>query len=230
MTLRARALAGLLLLALIATPAVGWVWHERASAEAAAAVRLERCERFTYQERWRAARPSGSGPRVVVIGDSWSSGFGLSTPQRSWPVRLAGRVHVDGFPGSGFSEHASSCPGVSYADRAWGDLREGASLVVVEGGLNDFDQPDAAIAAGFRRLMSELHGYRVVVVGPPSAPARGATVIRVDRLLASLSAKARVPYFGTRALRLTYLPDRLHPDQRGADAFGDAVARFIAAQ
>jgi acyl-CoA thioesterase-1 len=229
-TLRSRALAGLLLLALLATSAVGWLWHERASAEAAAAVRNERCARFTFQEHWRAARPSGSGPRVVVIGDSWSSGFGLATPQRSWPVRLAGRVHVDGFPGSGFSERASSCRGVSYADRAPRDLRQGAALVVVEGGLNDFDQSDAAITAGFRRLMRELHGHRVVVVGPPSAPERGSTVVRVDRLLASLCAKADVPYFGTRQLRLTYLPDRLHPDQHGANIFGDAVAAFIAAR
>ena len=36
--------------------------------------------------------------------------------------------------------------------------------LVVEGGLNDFDQPPAAVRAGFRRLMAELEGHPVVVV------------------------------------------------------------------
>ena len=165
---------------------------------------------------------------MVVIGDSWSSGFGLQHPQDSWPVRLSGSVYVDGFPGSGFSAHASGCADVAYADRAARDLRRGPSLVVVEGGLNDYDQPSAAIAAGFRQLIQRLHGHDVVVVGPAMAPSRAARVPRVDRLLASLSAKAHVPYYSTVGLRLSYLPDRLHPDQAGSDAFGDAVAGFLA--
>jgi acyl-CoA thioesterase-1 len=215
-----------LLVALFAAAVVeGVAWHDRASAEA---VRHARCQRFTYEQHWRAARPSGEGARVVVLGDSWSSGFGLRHPQDSWPVRLPGRVYVDGFPGSGFSAHASGCAGVGYADRVGRDLKRAGSLVVVEGGLNDFDQPSAAIAAGFRQLMKQLHGRDVVVVGPASAPSRAAAVPRVDRLLASLCAKAEVPYYSTVDLRLSYLPDRLHPDQAGADAFGDAVAGFVA--
>jgi acyl-CoA thioesterase I len=217
-----------LLVALASGVVIGGVaWHDRAAAEA---VRHARCARFTHDQHWRAQRPTGTGHRVVVIGDSWSAGFGLAAPDRSWPVRLAGRVYVDGFPGSGFSEHASGCHLVSYADRAPADLRHGASLVVVEGGLNDFDQTNADISAGFRRLMSELRGHRVVVVGPAMAPSRAAEVPRVDRLLAALSARAKVPYLSTTDLELSYQRDRLHPDQAGADAFGDAVAAFVAGQ
>lgn len=203
----------------------GIAWHDRAAADA---VRVARCERFTHQQEARAAAVSGSGPRVVVIGDSWSSGFGLASPQHSWPVRLPGRVYVDGFPGSGFGAHTSGCHQVAYAQRAAHDVRRHPSLVVIEGGLNDFDQPSAAIADGFSRLMRQLRGQHVVVVGPASAPSRAAAVPRVDRLLAALSAKAHVPYFSTVDLKLTYQPDRLHPDQQGADAYGDAVAGFIA--
>ena len=203
-----------------------WQQHERA---AAAAVRVARCDRFTTMQEARAAAVSGHGDRVVVIGDSWSAGYGLADPSRSWPTRIPGRVYVDGFPGSGFSEHASGCHLVSYADRAPADLRRGASLVVVEGGLNDFDQSDAAITAGFDRLMKELHGHPVIIVGPAMAPSRSAYVPRVDRLLAALSKKAEVPYFSTVDLRLAYLADELHPDQAGTDAFGTAVAGFIAA-
>lgn len=202
-----------------------WQRHERASAEA---VRVARCERFAAEWQARAAAVSGSGARVVVIGDSWSSGFALKSPQHSWPSRLTGRVYVDGFPGSGFSAHASGCHAVSYAQRAPKDLRRHPSLVVVEGGLNDYDQSAAAISTGFRRLMSELRGQHVVVIGPALAPSRAAYVSRVDRILAGLSAKAHVPYFSTKGLKLTYVSDELHPDQAGTDRFGDAVAAFIA--
>jgi len=203
-----------------------WQHHERA---AAAAVRIARCDRFTTLQDARAAAVSGHGARVVVIGDSWSAGYGLPDPDRSWSTRLPGRVYVDGFPGSGFSEHASGCHRVSYADRAPRDLRHGASLVVVEGGLNDFDQSTANITYGFDRLIKELRGHRVVIVGPAMAPSRAAYVPRVNHLLAELSKKADVPYFSTVDLKLTYQADELHPNQAGADAFGDAVAAFIAA-
>jgi acyl-CoA thioesterase-1 len=198
-------------------------WHARAAAAPVG------CARFVADQEARAQADSGSGARVLVIGDSWSAGLGLADPSRSWPVLLAGRVHVDGFSGSGFSAHASVCGEVSYARRAPADLAPGADLVVIEGGLNDVDQTSAAITAGFDDLMRELQGERVVVVGPAMAPSRAAKVPRVDALLAELSAKAGVPYFSPIGLRLDYQPDRLHPTQAGADAFGDAVAAFVAA-
>lgn len=218
-------LLALIVAVIAASMTVLWQSHERAAAEA---IRVARCDRFTHQQEARAAAPSGSGEGVVVIGDSWSSGFGLRSPQYSWPVRLPGRVYVDGFPGSGFSAHASGCDQVAYFQRAAADVRRRPALVVVEGGLNDFDQSSADIADGFQRLMRRLHGQHVVVVGPAAAPSRAAAVPRVDRLLAGLSARSRVPYFSTKGLRLTYQPDRLHPDQAGAIAFGDAVAGFLA--
>ena len=184
-----------------------------------------RCERFAADSRARAAAVSGSGQRVVVIGDSWSAGLGLERSGGSWPARLSGTVHVAGFSGSGFSAHASGCgAAVSFGERASRALRGGADLVVVEGGLNDYDQPDAAIRPGFRALMRELRGQQVVVVGPASAPSRSRAVPRVDALLARLSGEYDVAYVRTTGLRLPYLPDRLHLTPAGHDAFGDYVA------
>ncbi len=91
--------------------------------------------------------------RVVVIGDSWSAGLGLDRPVQSWPSRLPGRVHVAGFSGSGFSAKASPCGRVSFADRAPAALGGGADLVVIEGGLNDYDRSRAEIKAGFARVV-----------------------------------------------------------------------------
>lgn len=187
-----------------------------------------RCERFAAESRARAAVDTGNGPRVVVVGDSWAAGLGLDRPARSWPSRLPGAVHVAGFSGSGFSPRASGCGRVSFADRAPAAIAGGADLVVVEGGLNDYDQSRAAIRSGFRQLMRELRGYAVVVVGPASAPSRADAVPRVDALLGRLSARYDVPYVSTTGLELAYLPDRLHLTASGHDAFGDHVADRLA--
>jgi acyl-CoA thioesterase-1 len=186
------------------------------------------CARFAADSAARAAQVAGSGSRVVVIGDSWSVGLGLDETASSWAARLPGRVRVAGFSGSGFSTGASPCDGVSFAQRAAAAVAGGADLVVVEGGLNDVDQPSAAIRAGFARLMSVLAGHRVVVVGPASAPSRARAVPRVDALLASLAREFGVDYVRTADLELEYLPDGLHPTPAGHRAFGDAVAARIA--
>jgi acyl-CoA thioesterase-1 len=183
----------------------------------------DRCQRFAADSATRAAEVTGSGARVVVIGDSWSAGLGLGQSVDSWPSRLSGSVHVAGFSGSGFSAGASECRQVSFADRARAAVRDGADLVVVEGGLNDFDQSDAAVRAGFERLMKILHGRRVVVVGPALAPSRAAAVPRVDELLADLCTKADIPYVRTSGLELPYLDDRLHLTAAGHEEFGDYV-------
>jgi acyl-CoA thioesterase-1 len=186
-----------------------------------------RCDRFAAASAARADAVTGSGEQVLVIGDSYSAGLGLRDPVASWPARLAGRVHVAGFSGSGFSRHASDCSDVSFATRARSAVRAG-DLVVVEGGLNDYDQPAADIRAGFDRLMTQLRGHRVVVVGPPSAPSRAYAVPRVDELLADLSAQYGVAYVRTSGWSLPYLDDRLHLTPAGHRTFGDAVAQEIA--
>jgi len=188
-----------------------------------------RCQQHRLDARERTAIVTGAGSPVLVIGDSWSVGLGQDDLGVSWAARLPGEVHVAGFSGSGFSAHASACGGVSFHDRAPTALGTRPALVVVEGGLNDYDQPAAAIDRGFRDLMADLAGQHVVVVGPADAPARSAAVPRVDALLEELSREYGVPYVRTSDLDLAYLPDRLHLTEDGHRAFGDAVSERIAA-
>lgn len=199
------------------------VFHLSAAADTA-----RHCARFANDSADRAAADTGSGSSVVVIGDSYSVGLGLDRPARSWPARLEGRVHVAGFSGSGFSASASGCGAVSFADRAGDAIQGGADLVVVEGGLNDFDQSSAEISAGFARLMQVLDGRRVVFVGPALAPSRAARVPRVDRLLAGLARTAGATYVRTSGLDLNYLDDRLHLTEASHRELGDFVADRIA--
>jgi acyl-CoA thioesterase-1 len=200
------------------------VFHLSAAADAA-----RHCARFASASAERAAADSGAGAGVVVIGDSYAVGLGLDRPTRSWPAQLAGRVHVAGFSGSGFSEGASGCGAVSFADRAPEAIDGGADLVVVEGGLNDFDQSSADITAGFTRLMQVLDGRRVVLVGPVRAPSRAAAVPRVDWLLAGLARTAGAAYVRTSGLHLDYLDDRLHLTEAGHRELGEYVAGRLAA-
>src|SRR5699024_3990527 len=137
-------------------------------------------ERYARAAAARAAHDTGAGPRVVVIGDSYSVGLGLDDPRASWPSRLPGRGHVAGFSGSGFSLRASGCGPVSFAERAAAAGAGDAALVVVEGGLNDVDRTDAEIREGFRLLVRAVGETPLLVVGPPPAPARAAEVARVD--------------------------------------------------
>jgi acyl-CoA thioesterase-1 len=194
---------------------------------ARAGARPSHCASVASRAEERAAVVTGRGADVLVVGDSYSVGFGLR-PDQSWPVRLPGRVRVDGFSGSGFSRHASACGNQSYATRVRHSLRPGTRLVVVEGGLNDYDQPVADLASGFERLVRELHGRRLLVVGPPPAPARPAgTVAAVDAALSRLAAATGTPYLSMIDVRLTYGADRLHPDAAGQRVFGDAVAARV---
>lgn len=198
---------------------------------------LARCERFSQASTARLAADAGpvDGRSIVVVGDSWSVGLGLDRPAASWPSRLAdelgARVRVAGFSGSGFGAFSSPCGRVSFADRTEAALTgpgARADLLVVEGGLNDVDQPDASIAAGFRRVLAQAGDRPVLVVGPASAPARAALVPDVDGLLERLSAQHGVAYLRTSHLDLPYLDDGLHLTEAGHRAFGDAVAAAVA--
>ncbi|WP_143099723.1 SGNH/GDSL hydrolase family protein [Nocardioides psychrotolerans] len=190
---------------------------------------VDGCARFEQVAAARLTADVGSGERVVVVGDSYSVGLGLDLAADSWPSRLPGRVHVSGFSGSGFSDRSSGCGRVSFADRAARAVRDGADLVVVEGGLNDVDRTDAEIRAGFARLMGVLGDLPVLVVGPADAPARSSAVPHVDDLLAGLAEQHGASYLSMMGLDLPYLDDRLHLTPAGHQEFGDAVADAVAA-
>ncbi|CAM3720215.1 SGNH/GDSL hydrolase family protein [Nocardioides marinus] len=186
-----------------------------------------RCETFSADSVARSGSVSGAGEDVLVIGDSWTAGLGLEDPTGSWPTRLPGRVHVAGFSGSGFSAGASGCgPQVSFAARARAALRPlpPGTPVVVAGGLNDWDMSAADIRAGFERLLGQLDGHPLTVVGPADAPARSAYVPRVEGLLERLCAEHGVRFVAVSDLALDYLPDLLHLTPAGHARFGDAVA------
>ncbi|GAA3532086.1 SGNH/GDSL hydrolase family protein [Nocardioides daeguensis] len=216
---RRRLLLGLLALVLAVAASTTLLARAGAGSESCA-VKGEQAEE-------RGVLVSGSGARVLVIGDSYAVGGGV-LPDQSWPLRLPGRVRVDGFSGSGFTVGASPCGDVSYATRAARARLAGVDLVVVEGGLNDADQPLADLEAGYERLVRALGDRPVLVVGPPPAPLLPYDdVAAVDATLARLAAARGTPYLSMLDVELSYLPDLLHPDAAGHRVFGDRVAERV---
>lgn len=188
------------------------------------------CERLGIAREQLLDEATGSGETVLVLGDSWSTGAKLPAGVRAWPTYLPGRVRVDGVPGSGFSERALGCRGLSFAGRAGAALRAThPGLVVVQGGLNDYDVTRAEVRRGFRLLALALGDREVIVVGPTLAPSRAAAVPAVDRLLSNLCAKAGFAYVPTTDLRLDYLRDGVHLTRKGHRILGEAVAARVAA-
>ncbi|WP_127479041.1 SGNH/GDSL hydrolase family protein [Nocardioides pantholopis] len=212
------------LLALLAVLATTYI-----VAEHAIGGRPDRCERFAAASATRAGLVDGTGADVLVVGDSYAAGLLLEDPHASWPSRLDGRVRVAGFSGSGFSRGASGCGDVSFATRTAQALGTDDDLVVVQGGLNDTDQPPAAVRAGFERLVRVVGERQLVVVGPPSAPRRTGRVPAVQAQLSALCARHGVPYVAADDLELAYLDDGLHLTEAGHREFGDAVAQRIGA-
>ncbi|WP_168929663.1 GDSL-type esterase/lipase family protein [Nocardioides sp. GY 10127] len=201
---------------------------------AATGSRPSRCAVYATDSTARAATVTGQGSDVLVVGDSWSAGLGLADPATSWPSQLPGRVHVAAFSGSGWSSGASACgPRFSFPARLTDALLGVApeAPVVVAGGLNDYDMSDAAVAAGFARVVRTLTAtdHPFVVVGPAPAPSRLAGAERVDALLARLAADAGVTYVSVIDVDdLDYLDDDLHLQAASHVRFGRLIARRIA--
>jgi acyl-CoA thioesterase-1 len=203
-----------------------WLWAAPGDAEASQA---ERCRDIrTASEERRAVVVREPGPRIAVIGDSWSQGSDLPDPTASWPSRLPGTVVVDGFGGSGFTAEASPCRDVAFQLRVDRALATKPDLVLMQGGLNDFDVSTDVVRGDVEQTLRRLEGQRVVVVGPAAAPRRADGAARVDALLAEVTAAADVPYLSTAEWELDYLPDLLHLTPAGHAAFGDAVRAELA--
>jgi acyl-CoA thioesterase I len=211
-------------IALIALTAGLVVWSTLSGAQAS---RVQSCAAIRTASEARRTEVMGTGTRIAVIGDSYAQGTGLADPADSWPSRLPGRVVVDGFSGSGFSAAASPCQGVAYALRVARALTTDPDLVVVEGGLNDFDVSAAALRSGARRTLRLLRGHPTMLVGPAAAPRRLSAVDEVDTVLSEVASEAGVPYARASSWELDYLPDRLHLTAEGHRALGDAVAALL---
>ena len=194
-----------------------------------AAVTQDMCTRLAAESVTRASVVTGAGEKVVVIGDSWASGFGLDDPGLSWPRYLDGEVRVSGFGGTGYARGSmATCGPISFPERVPDVIAQGADLVVLEGGINDSKSDIADVEKGFRATLDELKGYDVIVLSSPRVNSRAKAIRVVNKMMRRVSAEYGVTYINVFDLQLPMLADNTHLTVAGHRQFGEIVARRIA--
>jgi lysophospholipase L1-like esterase len=162
-------------------------------------------------------------PRVVLVGDSVTAGWGATDAGHAWPALLGFPVRVDAAPGA---------PSGVYVGRSWT-----AGTVVVELGINDYAQGVAPEAFGgrMRQIVASISAGRVVLIVPYRVGLDGTAPwdAYADQLLTVARMDPRVvlvdlrPSFGSPATDLL-TPDLVHPNDRGHALIAQLVARVIA--
>ncbi|GGR64054.1 lysophospholipase L1-like esterase [Nocardioides luteus] len=187
------------------------------------------CTRLAAESVTRASVVTGVGERVVVIGDSWASGFGLDDPGQSWPRYLDGEVRVSGFGGTGYSHGLMArCGPISFSERVPDVVAQGADLVVLEGGINDSKSDLDEVEKGFRATLEELKGFDVIVLSAPKVKSRAAAIRPVNKMMRRVSKEYGVTYINVFDLDLPMLEDNTHLTPAGHEKFGEIVAHRIA--
>lgn len=184
----------------------------------------QRCVTFDALAAEFGTDPIGSGTReVVVVGDSYTEGMELDDPRQSWVATFAEQtgstVAADAASGTGFT-NSGPCEQGDFASRT----APGGGLLVVQGGLNDADAPGDQIKAAACEVITKA-SRDVVIVGPPSAPARDlADVKKVDQALGAAAAECGARYVSTLDWELDYTDGGLHMTPAGHHTFGTMVA------
>ena len=173
--------------------------------------------------------------RIVVFGDSLSSGFGLTAPQ-SFPARLEAALKAKGYDvrieNAGVSGDTASA---GLARVEW-SVREGTAAVILELGANDALRgisptvTKSALDAIVRRLKER--NIEVLIAGMRAPPNLGAAYTTAfDAIfpdLAKTHGSALYPFFldGVAAEPKLNLPDGMHPT---ADGVAVIVERILPA-
>lgn len=207
------------------------------AAAASAAKDAGDCRETTAEVHGTAATTvEGPGTRVAVLGDSYTSGYGLTDPQQGYAYvlsrALGWRAEVDGFPGSGFTTDAR-CSGERYPQRV-DRIPTDAALVLVQGGLNDVDGA-ARVAGAAGALLDQIHtrvpAAEVVVIGPPLVPNRPGGILRpMAADLARTAAAHDATYVDPMGWTLPYLGDGVHLTPGGHRQFAAQLGTQLAAE
>lgn len=185
-----------------------------------------RCDIFATLTAAFGTESIGTGPNQIrVIGDSYTEGMELDAPRDSWVAAYAeaadATVEADGASATGFT-NPGPCGRGDFVSRAVGE-----GPLIVQGGLNDVHETEAAIRDAACAVIAE-GGGNVAIVGPPAAPARDDSDLqKVDTALARAAAECGARYVSTRGWDLEYVDD-LHLTPESHASFGESVAQQLA--
>ena len=208
------ALIGALVVVAVVVVGAGGYWGYRQFQ--ATAYNDRACAAIEQQiaDRGEVVRVPGDGPRVAVIGDSYSSGDGLDDYTQAWPFLFASQtgdaVSIAAVGWTGFTAEGV-CGDQAFSTRA--GAARGADIVIVQGGLNDA-RGGLDVEATASALLNEIDAPRVIVVGPVDAPSIDGEG-NVDEQLRSAAVAAGAEYVSTIEWDVEFIPGDDHMTEHG---------------
>lgn len=191
---------------------------------------------------------SASGPVIAVIGDSISARYDDSpgSDRQAW-WSVVGRnygAHVTTFAesGSGYVRNGHACTGTRFADRLTDVARAEPTIVIVEGGRNDWAfckdggfalTTDALLRKSVDEFFTKLKravasGTTIIVLGPPWGSKQVEEQARVSAIIKQAARRHDLTFIATDGV---FTGDRtldgIHPNRAGSMALGKTVIQAL---
>jgi acyl-CoA thioesterase-1 len=175
-------------------------------------------------------------PRIVVLGDSLTSGRGIART-RAFPALLQAQLIDDGYEyeviNSGVSGDTTARALRRFRAALDGDVR----VLIVALGANDGLRgvPVQQVTASLGQIIEEAQrrGISVLLCGMEALPVHGwAYSVAFHRAYDDLAARYRVPLVPFLLLKLIANPemmqdDRIHPNEAGARVIADTIWPYL---
>ena len=181
---------------------------------------------------------------IVVVGDSITARYDDepgSAKQGWWSItgdHFHAKVTRYAQSGSGYLRPGHVCTGTTFIDRPDAYAGPAPSLLIVEGGRNDWatcedgrfvTAPDDMIEHAVDRYLDTLQTFlpqstRIVVLGPPWGPLDQANRVRVTAIIQAQAKEHGIQFVSTQgALTADRVVDGVHPNRKGSLAIARRV-------
>lgn len=186
------------------------------------------------------ATPAREGPRIVMLGDSLTAGFGLAE-RDALPARLEARLRADGVPATVINAGVSGDTTGGGLDRYDFSVRAAdPDLVIVALGANDYlnglapERARANLAAIIEAAQADGAAVALVGVSPRGLTPQDGRDAAYAEIFPSLAAAYDVPLYPALLAGVADAPallqaDGLHPTAEGVEVIAAPLAAFVAA-
>ncbi len=185
---------------------------------------------------------------IVVVGDSITARYNDEpghTQQGWWSVvgrHYDAKVTTYAQSGSGYLRPGKGCTGNTFIERHRAFTGEPPSLLIVEGGRNDWascqdgrlvTSTDEAVEHAVNTYLETLRTFlprttRIIVLQPPWGPIDAANEARVSAIIEAAATRLDLEYIATNgALTASRVVDGVHPNRAGSVAIAERVIRAL---
>ncbi|MET0931266.1 MAG: SGNH/GDSL hydrolase family protein [Aeromicrobium sp.] len=185
---------------------------------------------------------------IVVVGDSITARYNDTPgdPDQGWwsftARRFGAEVRTYAQSGSGYLRPGHGCSGNRFVDRSPAFTGDAPSILLVEGGRNDWAKcvagvfvpsTDAEVRHAVGTYLDVLQTYlpaetRIIVLGPPWGPLDRSEGRRVSAIIEAEAAAHGIEFISTSgSLTTDRVVDGIHPNRDGSLAIARRVIRAL---